>query len=439
MGRTHAFLRGVRRVCGIGVPRPAARPIALAVLAVAALNMCVLAGCAAPAPEAPTPVPAPTREPAGSGGRTNLPDPPPASPPPPRTSSAPPRATTPPPPSSPPVGAPSEPAPAWPVEFHVQVDDRGDRPAAKGLSRTLRWPNDLPVFVGTTRAIYEWRPDDGREKVINHRTTRPWGPIFKPSLAEQMEPDNLRRHLDAMGPWLDTWLPRDFEGVACFDVEIWDYKTDPFHLPPAELAAQREKHPGKSHGELLSEFIERTTERARALRPRVRAWGWYGLGGVHPGYVVWEGEKFGDVLTQARRDRAHLARLDVPMPVFYFPAVLTDPAQRALSWERCATNVVEGYGKERLRDRGYAYLNIRHHGGPRPDEALSREEFRECVEAARSAGLRRFIVWTTLEDRAARDRVQAFIDEAFTPVVRDTVATARREAAGNRPDQQPLP
>lgn len=306
-----------------------------------------------------------------------------------------------------------------PIEFHVQIDDLGSNPAARGLSATLRYPSHPGLILGATRIIYEWRPEDGKEKQINPATGGVWGEIFKSSLPEMMRADNLARHLATMPAWLDAWVPRDFDGVVCFDVERWEFKTDAFHTPAAELAKARAEHPGRAWGELLGEFVARTEAEARRLRPRVRAWGWYGLGGVHPGFVVWEARGAERSVEQARRDHEVLRRVQAPMPVFYFPVPLKSAEERRRSWTALCENARAGYGAEHLANDGYAYVNAIHAPGEREGQALTREEFRECVDAAMGCGIRRFIVWGVIDGREKRDRVQRWIDEVLTPTVVD--------------------
>ncbi len=310
-----------------------------------------------------------------------------------------------------------------PLEFHMQIEDLGGVPAARGLATTLRYPRHPSLVLGATRIIYEWRPEDGKEKQINPATGGVWGDIFKPSLSEMMKADNLARHLATMPAWLDAWVPRDFDGVVCFDVERWEFKTDTFHTPAAEIAKAREEHPGRAWGTLLGEFVARTEAEARRLRPKVRAWGWYGLGGVHPGFVVWESRGRERAVEQARRDHEVLRRVEAPMPVFYFPVPLQGVEERRQSWAALGENYRAGYGEEHLANHGYAYLNALHVPGEREGQALSREEFRECVEAARACGMRRFIVWGVIDGREKRDRVQRWIDEVLGPTVEELART----------------
>lgn len=320
------------------------------------------------------------------------------------------------PPRSVPAAAPTRPR----IEFHPQFQERGDRPQAKGLAKTLLWPLDLPVYPRTTLSVYEWRPEDGREKAINPRTREPWGAIWKGSLAEMMQPDNLRRHLDTMGPWLDAWVPRDFRGVVCLDVERWNLKSDDFHTPPSERRKARDEHAGKEHWQLLGEFMEQTLERAKRLRPGVTEWGWYGAGGVHPGYLVWKQDRYDDVLEEARRDADLLRRIPTPMPVLYYPVALdASPAERRLSWSRLVENYKVGYGEDRLTHLGYALVNAQHNDGALAGRLLTREQFGECVRAGLDLGMRKFIVWASIGGRSDRDDLQRWIEGVLTPTVRE--------------------
>lgn len=309
------------------------------------------------------------------------------------------------------------------VEWYVQFSERGDRPESKGLGATLRWPDDVTLDRKGTAIVYEWRPEDGKEKRDNPRTGKPWGPIMKPSLAEMMERENLARHLETMGTWLDAWVARDYAGVVCIDIESYGLKTDDFHFNDKERAAQSRLHPGKENGALLREFVTKTIERARVLRPRVTGWGWFGLGEVHPAYVLWKPEGLESLRRQARRDAEVLAAVDVAMPVFYFPTIVSDAADRQRAWKALAENWKLGYGEERMRE-GYAYLNAQHHypGNEKHAKTLSREELRECVQAAMDAGVRRMIVWGTIGDRGERDALQEFVREVLAPVARESGA-----------------
>lgn len=312
------------------------------------------------------------------------------------------------------------PASASPIEFHIQFTERGDKPESKDLARTLVFPRWPYILTETTAIVYEWRPDDGKEKQANPRTGRVWGPILKDSLSEMMEQENFERHLNTMGPWLDAWVPRDFDGVVCIDIERWNTKTDPFHTPPSEISKQRTTHPGKTQGDLLFDFYSRTIERARQLRPNARSWGWYGIGGVHPGQVIWKDGYFEDSIRQSRRDSRWLKRIDTPMPVLYFPSALSDETERRLSFDRVVANYVEGFGADRLASKGYAYVNAQHCLGPRDGKTLTRSEFKECVEAGLRAGMRRFIVWASIGNRAERDELQRWIDTVLEPVARES-------------------
>jgi hypothetical protein len=242
-----------------------------------------------------------------------------------------------------------------------------------------------------------------------------------------MEPENLQRHLDTMPDWIGGWVPRDFAGVVCIDIEQWDFKTDSFHTSPEEITKQRRIHGDKTRGELLSAFIEQTIARARQLRPAVREWGWWGLGSSHVGQLVWKkpGDPggFNDILSETRRQVRLRAAVDAPMPVYYYPIVLgDDAAARRLSYDRLTECCQAMFTPEMLRDKGYCYVNCRHYC---PDDRVNNgrlltvSEFKEMIEAGTRAGMRKFILWDALESREVRNNLQRWIEEVFTPVARE--------------------
>lgn len=127
--------------------------------------------------------------------------------------------------------APSSPTPP-PFSFTSSSRCRITFPP-HGLKGTIRLPKGLPIYENRVLIVYEWRPEDGKEKRINQRTGQPYGPIWRPTLAEQMQPEYLARHLATMEQWLSTWVPRSYDGVVCLDVEAWHLKGDEFHLGKA--------------------------------------------------------------------------------------------------------------------------------------------------------------------------------------------------------------
>lgn len=367
---------------------------------------------------------------------SRLPDPPsgpststttPAAPSTPRAPDGPSVASSPKTPSTP--SAPASPTPP-PFEFHVQFSVQDHLPTARGLKGTIRLPKGLPIYENRVLIVYEWRPEDGKEKRINQRTGQPYGPIWRPTLAEQMQPEYLARHLATMEQWLSTWVPRSYDGVVCLDVEAWHLKGDEFHLGKAYQDDLARRAPGKKQSELMAEFIRVTEARARELRPNVKAWGWWGMGIMHPAWPVWNPDQYDRwKRTSLESDAAALRNIQAPMPVFYYPTQFPDAKDRAEAWERIKHNWIAMYGRERLSRDGYAYLNARHDEGPKKNESLTREEFRECLEQARSLGMRRFIIWDSVDTLQRRDIIQKFMDTAVKPEVEALLA---REAASVR-------
>jgi len=318
-------------------------------------------------------------------------------------------------------------------------------PAARGLTGTIRIPQGLPIFENQVRIVYEWRPEDGKERRINQRTGQPYGSIWRPTLAEQMQPENLARHLATMEQWLVTYVPRSFDGVVCLDVESWSLKGDEFHMSKAHQDDLTRRAPGKTQSDLMGEFIRATEARARELRPKVKAWGWWGMGSMHPAWPMWKPEQYAqwkqhDIESEARV----LRNIQAPMPVFYFPTSFTSAKQRADGWELIKHNWIAMYGRERLSRDGYAYLNVTHDHGPKAGQPLTREEFHECLQQARSLGIRRFVVWDAVDSVARRDAIQKFVDSILKPEVEALVAadaTIRRQSSvmspGRNPDVDP--
>lgn len=319
-----------------------------------------------------------------------------------------------------------------PLEFHLQLSVQEQLPRAKGLGKTVRYPqpgSDLPIYTGKVGIVYEWRPKDGLEDRINPNTKKPWGPIWKDSIAEQMERDNLQRHLDSVDKWVSAYVPADFEGVVALDVERWPMKGDSFHQSRKSVEDLARMAPGKSQAELLGRFMRLTEERARKARPRVSGWGWWAMGQMHPGFPVWHADKFKAWREKdAAAERAAVEGSWIPFPSFYFPTTFTSAAERALVWPKLKENWTQLYGQERLARDGYAYLNVRH--AATADKAMAnkpvtREQFHECVEAAWSLGIRRFVIWDAIDGPEVRDIDQKFIDEILVPEVREYVARDR--------------
>lgn len=329
-----------------------------------------------------------------------------------------------------PAGSPAPRAPAnapAPLEFHVQFSDRGDRPGTQGLSASIALPAGIPVYRDRVAIVYEWRPDDGREKLQNPLTGRAWGPIWKDDVAEQLGPANMDRHLDSLDEWIGVYVPREFTGVVCLDVERFSLRDDAFHLSPAVKARAQRLFPARTNASLVAEFMRRTEARARALRPNVSAWGWWGMGTVHPGYILWNAREWEAQKQHGRRDlRDALVGTAVPMPVFYFADALPKADDRAASLREQIAYWEDLFGRERLERQGYAYVNATHAQGPREGQILTRAEFRECVDAALKSGCRHVVVWAAIDSVATRDHLRQFVQDAFTPTVLEALRDEAR-------------
>jgi hypothetical protein len=336
-----------------------------------------------------------------------------------------------------PATPPSKPVP---LEFHVQIAEQEHLAAAKGLGATIVYPRGLPVYHDRVEIVYEWRPVDGKEKRLNPRTQSAYGPIWRASVAEQMQPEHLARHLNTMGAWLDTYVPRDFEGVVCLDLERWSLLGDEFHLGLPQREALQRLAPGKRQADVMAEFMHATESRARELRPRVKAWGWWGMGGMHPAWPYWRPEQYKAWKRDGLAlDAGSLTSMTTPMPVFYGLTVFPTDTQRAAGWEKVKEHWAALYGPQRLAQDGYAYLNITHPDGPRKGQALSAEEFRECIDAAWGLGMRRFVVWEVLESREKRDLIQRFLDGVLRPEVEARVRRVEASRATPPADAVPKP
>lgn len=359
---------------------------------------------------------------------SRLPDPPSgsstgATPPLPPTAASPPTVE-----SSPSTPTPPAQLTPPPFEFHVQFSVQEHLPAARGLAGTIRIPQGLPIFENQVRIVYEWRVEDGKEKRINQRTGQPYGPIWRPTLAEQMQPEHLARHLATVDQWLSSYIPRSFDGVVCLDVESWPLKGDEFHMSKGHQDDLARRAPGKKQSELMAEFIRVTEARARELRPNVKAWGWWGMGSMHPAWPFWKPDQYAAwKRSDLEGDARALQNIQAPMPVFYFPTSFDTATQRAEGWELIKRNWIAMYGRERLSRDGYAYLNVTHDGGPRGGQPLTRQEFRECLEQARSLGMRRFVVWDAIDSVARRDATQKFIDTVLKPEVEALLAIEAKD------------
>lgn len=324
-----------------------------------------------------------------------------------------------------------------PLEFHLQLSVQEQLPRAKGLGRTMRYPasgSDLPIFTGRVGIVYEWRPKDGLEDRINPNTKKPWGPIWKDSIAEQMLPDNLQRHLDSVDKWVGAYIAADFEGVVALDVERWPMKGDSFHQSKKSLDDLARLAADKTQAELLGRFMRLTEEKVRAARPRVSGWGWWAMGEMHPGFPVWHAALYKSWRERdVAGERAAMDGRGIPFPSFYFPSSLPNPAERALVWPKLQENWTLLYGADRLARDGYAYLNVRHAATANKEFAnkpVTREQFHECVEAAWSLGIRRFVIWDAIDGPEVRDTDQKFIDEILIPEVRAYAERDRRERKG---------
>lgn len=341
-------------------------------------------------------------------------------------------------PNAPTLSTPPTATDPVPYEFHAQFSVQEHLPSAQGLKGTIRLPQGLPLYENQVRIVYEWRPEDGKEKRINPRTGQPYGPIWRPTLAEQMQPEHLARHLATMEQWLITWVPRAYDGVVCLDVEAWPLKGDEFHLSKAFQDDLARRVPGKKQSDLMAEFIRVTEARARELRPNVKSWGWWGMGSMHPGWPFWKPEQYtawkqSDLADDARA----LASIQSPMPSFYFPNCFANAEQRAQGWEKVNANWVAMYGRDRLSRDGYAYLNARHDDGPKRNQSLTREEFHECLQQALSLGMRRFIIWDAVDTATRRDDIQKFLDTTVKPEIEELLA--QEDARKHQPDTTSAP
>lgn len=387
-------------------------------------------------------------DPPASPQSSRLPDPPadpsgspsePATPAPSHRPSGPSVASSPAAPSTP--SAPTAPTPP-PFEFHVQFSVQEHLPTARGLKGTIRLPQGLPIFENRVLIVYEWRPEDGKEKRTNERTGLPYGSIWRPTLAEQMQPENLARHLASMEKWLATYVPRSFDGVVCLDVEAWPLKGDEFHMGKGHLEDLARRAPGKKQSDLMAEFIRVTEARARELRPHVKAWGWWGMGGMHSAWPVWRPAQYEAWKREGLADDARALRnVQAPMPALYFPTAFSNAAERAEGWKTIKDNWVAMYGRERLSRDGYAYLNVTHDQGPKAGQPVTREEFHECLEQALSLGMRRFVIWDAVDTPKRRDNIQNFLDTILKPEVEallERTAASKPRPAGP-PAASPAP
>lgn len=314
------------------------------------------------------------------------------------------------------------PVPLGPNEtiFYVQFDWRGDIPSSQALQGTLRYPSDLNFHLGEAKIVYEWRPPDGKETTPNPRTGQLWGPIWKKNVAEQLLPDNMSRHLATMDAWLGTFVPRDFDGIVCIDFEAWTIREDSHHALPGQGELNARLFPGKSQAELMREFVRATEREARRLRPRVRAWGWFGLGGMHPMFPYWNPKDYEQAKLDELRWAEWLKDIQAPMPFFY-PHTSLPMAQRAAMQRETGESWKRLYGRDHLVNDGYVYVTALA-SEPRPgggSQAITPEEFRICVDAAREIGMRRFIVWAALDSAQTRDELQQFIDNTLAPLMRE--------------------
>lgn len=324
------------------------------------------------------------------------------------------------------------------VEFHLQLSIQEQFAQARGL--TFRWPQygtDLPIEHDRIKIIYEWRPEDGKEKQTNPNTRQKWGPIWKESVVEQLEPDNLQRHLDTMEKWINTYIPESFDGIVCVDLEQWPLKGDEFHLHGEQKAtfdrmATARGVAAPSQAELMAQFMRATEARAKQLRPRVKGWGWWAMGSMHPQFPFWYPKQYaawkaGPINAERRAIDEAWDGKNIPMPSFYFFSGFDNPAERNIAWQRLKENWIAMYGAERLARDGYAYLNVTHAHGPKNGKILTREEFKECVDQAWSLGIRKFILWDAVQSVSRRDAIQKFIDEIVVPEVRDMVVRNREQ------------
>lgn len=317
------------------------------------------------------------------------------------------------------------------VEFHIQIKPLS---GAKGLA-PLWYPQpgtDLPVYTGRVGIVYEWRPTDGLEYRINPRTGKDWGPIWKDTVAEQMLPDNLKRHLDSVDKWIGAHVPADFEGPVSIDVERWPLRSDSFHLVREPRAMLERLHPGKTQAELMAEFMKVTMDRAKQVRPRVSGWGWWSMGTMHPGFPTWHANLWKEWRTNGYlADQAALKDAGIPFPSFYYPTTYgSNPQARAQFWPMLKESWTLLYGADRLAKDGYAYLNVRHSGladKAFADKPVTREQFHECVQAAWDLGIRRFIIWDAYENAQVRDTNQRYITDILVPEARYWSERARAE------------
>jgi hypothetical protein len=157
------------------------------------------------------------------------------------------------------------------------------------------------------------------------------------------------------------------------------------------------------------------------------------MGTVHPGYLTWHPGKYQAWKTSGLpAEQAAVAGGWIPFPSFYFPTTYPDAGIRRQIWPKLTEHWSLLYGRDRLARDAYAYLNIRHSGDAGPPYAgkpLTRAEFHECVEAAWSIGIRKFVIWDAIDSPASRDTAQRFIDEILTPEARLFAERARAERA----------
>jgi hypothetical protein len=155
------------------------------------------------------------------------------------------------------------------------------------------------------------------------------------------------------------------------------------------------------------------------------------MGEMHPAFPIWHKDKYKAWReTDLPVERQALEGTWIPFPSFYFPTSFSKANERAAAWPLITEHWTLLYGQERLARDGYAYLNIRHPYNASKEFAtkpLTREQFRECVEAAWSVGIRRFVIWDSIDKPEVRDIAQRFIDEILVPEVRLCVERYRAE------------
>lgn len=357
-------------------------------------------------------------------------------------------------------------------EFHFQIDNRGDYPNTDGLHQTIRLPAGSNIVKDTTEAVYEWRLEDGREQLVDVHmassdylpvgqpvtyqnegdlyvvcpgaTREPFslqkmsggnapiiqanrfdvtpvlGPILRKSLVRMTYGPALDRHVASFEKVLDIYVPdKNFKGMVCMDYEMWQPYQNLEEVPDYEILDGAIASPTFTRAELFSALLGVTNTAVKKFRPHARGIGWYGVGGVHPGFLLWKENFFADSVRAAIRDGHYIRNAGTAMPVFYYFWMLPTRSERDLAFKRLVQVYEAGWGVTRLRS-GLAYINCRHGdaSNPKCGQWFSFDETLELVGRCTAAGFTKFIVWEALESASKRDELQMWIDSIFIPVVR---------------------